>query len=444
MTMTLPQRLSAAFKAFRFPGGPGNLHTGSPMGLRALMLASEDGQDLEELGRRLWTASPIAPFLNYARRKFPDIPPDVILEDEGTLVGTSYTGKPVRRHPMAAIVRRPNPFYGYSTLIAGTILSRIVDGNAYWFKVRNLMGEVVELWYVPHFLVEPRWDKAGAQYITHYDYTLPDAAGGRPVTVRMPVEDVVHIRHGIDPENVRKGLSDLAALWREVGLLREGTIYGAAILRNMGIPGLMIIPEEGVSISPTGATAIKERIRDQVAGKARGGTVVIPEPVKIESVGFSPEDLALDKFIAVPESRLAAAIGIPPMAIGLVSGEGQRTYANVKEAREQAVEDWLLPTARDMSDDVDFQLRGDFGLSEDERFIFNTGRLRELQVDTVARRQTLVQAVGGPYLTINEARLEEGRKPIDGSGDKLLPPKLPAQTLPDKKPENAIHDSSGD
>jgi HK97 family phage portal protein len=264
----------------------------------------------------------------------------------------------------------------------------------------------------------------GAQFITHYEYTTI-RGDGRPVTVRMDAADVVHIRQGIDPENTRLGLSDLAALYREIGILNEAIVYTSSILRNFGVPGLMVVPDKDVMISPDGAEQIKSKLRNATTGANRGEAVILPDAVKIETLGFSPEQLALDKFLDVPESRIAAAIGIPALALGLSSGQDQKTYANMREAREQAIEEWLLPTARDIADDLDFSLREDFGLAEDQRFVFDYRHLRELQVDIDARRKSLILATGRPYLTVNEARAQEGLGPIEG-GDELATPKAPA------------------
>jgi hypothetical protein len=43
-------------------------------------------------------------------------------------------------------------------------------GNAYWIKIRNVIGEVVQLWWVPRYMMWPRWSTDGKTYITHYDY----------------------------------------------------------------------------------------------------------------------------------------------------------------------------------------------------------------------------------------------------------------------------------
>lgn len=437
----IPDRIKAALQAFRFPGGRGDMPTASDFGFGgwlssalSLLLPSAEGLDWEKMAGRLDKSSAVTPYLNWARRKFPSCPPVVMRESaDGIGWGAHNAGDPIPGHPLAKLFRRPNPFYGYSTLISGLLLSRIVSGNAYIFKVRNGFGEVVQLWYVPHFYVHPKWDGASKEFVTHYDYVLPDANGTSSQTTRMKLKDVVHIRQGIDPDNVRMGLSDLAAMYRNVGVMNEATVYIASILKNFGIPGMLVYPDPNVTISEAGMKSLKERLKDSSTGSKRGEPIIVPDAIKVQTLGYSPEQLTLDKFLDMPATSISAAIGIPAMALGMNVGEKMKTFSNAKEAREQAVEDWLLPTARDMGDDIDHGLREDFKLKDDEHFQFFTGGLRELQPDVNARRKTLVVAVGGPYLTVNEARAVEGMDEIPG-GDVLYPASGSTPTTPEDDP----------
>lgn len=65
---------------------------------------------------------------------------------------------------------RPNPCYSGTLLLYGLITSFIVDGNGYLLKVRDQLDRIAELWWVPHFMLEPRWPADGSAYISHYDY----------------------------------------------------------------------------------------------------------------------------------------------------------------------------------------------------------------------------------------------------------------------------------
>jgi hypothetical protein len=54
-----------------------------------------------------------------------------------------------------------------------------MDGNAYWRKIRNSIGDVLGYWYLPHWLVSPQRPPGMSTIFTsHYRYT--PVAGGVP------------------------------------------------------------------------------------------------------------------------------------------------------------------------------------------------------------------------------------------------------------------------
>ena len=62
-------------------------------------------------------------------------------------------------------------------------------------------------------------------------------------TYVLSKDDIIHYRDGIDPENDRFGLSGLSAVLREVFTDNEAATYSAAILRNMGVPSIIVTPK---------------------------------------------------------------------------------------------------------------------------------------------------------------------------------------------------------
>ena len=56
-------------------------------------------------------------------------------------------------HDMETLIDRPNEFYDGDALWKGTALSYLISGNSYWRKVRNVFGDVIQLWYVAHWLM---------------------------------------------------------------------------------------------------------------------------------------------------------------------------------------------------------------------------------------------------------------------------------------------------
>ena len=168
-------------------------------------------------------------------------------------------------HDLLRLLANPNPFYPAETLWASTVLSYAVDGNAYWLKVYNKVGQVIQLWWVPHTLIAPLqpWELEDDEdnFINYYRYRVP----GRGEYFIEP-EGVVHFRFGQDIENPRRGLSPLKAAIRELFSDQEASNWTAALLKNSAIPGLIASPDASSTgrLTEEGMKTIKAYIRSQV------------------------------------------------------------------------------------------------------------------------------------------------------------------------------------
>jgi len=259
---------------------------------------------------------------------------------EAPLIIEAKTGdkwEPLGDHTLVSIIDQPNPWYDGSVLWMGTLLSLVIDGNAYWLKIRNNTGEVGGLVYVSHTQVWPKTSDT-TKLVTHYEYTSLD--GGAPIPIK--VEDIVHLRTGIDPAYPAKGFSALRAALREVVTDNEASNYSAAILANSGVPSVALIPKgETGEITPEQRDRLKLRWRMETTGDARGNVVMMPFEVEVKELTITPEKLAIDKLRTVPVERICSALGIDPMAIGLSSAN--KTYSNYKEALEAVVRLTVMP-----------------------------------------------------------------------------------------------------
>ena len=109
---------------------------------------------------------------------------------------------PIGRHPVLDLWNRPNKFYGRRTMEKAIGLSLKIDGNAYIWKVRNRTKGIVELLaWIPSLPLLPHMASRRIG-IHRWLYDL-----GRHARYWLPVEDIIHIKDGIDPRNERYGLA---------------------------------------------------------------------------------------------------------------------------------------------------------------------------------------------------------------------------------------------
>jgi HK97 family phage portal protein len=234
--------------------------------------------------------------------------------------------EPLQEHALIDLWDRPNPHYTRRALEAGVGLSLDCYGTAYVQKVRDGAGRLKELWWLPTEWVAPVWPDDGSEFISGYEVQVDGAA-----RYILPAKDVIQFRTGIDPRNPRLGLSALQAQLREVCTVNEASSYAAALLRNGAVPGLAIVPDSDMlRPSKTDADAIKSMIEDRFGGDNRGRSIVLAGKYKVQQVGFSPEQLTLDKLPQTAMACVAAATGVALMAMNLP--DPGKTYSNIAEA----------------------------------------------------------------------------------------------------------------
>lgn len=346
-------------------------------------------------------------------RSFPEAPPAMWHEDA--------TGVPNRipKHPLihllkypTATAERPGGFYSGVLLWMATLTSWVIDGNAYWLKVRSAVGRPVQLWYVPHWMMEPRWPIDGKLYVSHYDYRVDGQV------VPIDPRNVVHFRNGLDPENTRKGFAPLKPVLREVYTDEEAARFTASLLKNFGMPGLVASPD--MTIGPgfrppeMDTQAMKARFKDEYSGDSRGVPFFSNLPIKLQQFGFTPQQMDLSALRHVPEQRVTATLGIPAAVVGFGAGlQHTKVGATMAELRDQAWQSSLIPNQRLMGQEVQTQLLPDFETDLDAfLFGFDTSQVKVLQDDKLK-----LADVWGTLVERQIAKREEARAAFGLSTD---------------------------
>jgi len=347
---------------------------------------------VEEVGDKLASSTVMAPVL-WIARTFPEAP--VVLRRDEDIE---------RDAPMLELLRKPNAFYSGTQMWMATILALNLGGNAYWLKVRDGIGAVTELWWVPPDMIEPRWPDTGDVFISHYEYKP------KGETILVPPEDVVHLRWGIDPRNARKGMSPVDSVLREVFTDDEASNFTASLLRNGAVPGVVISPASDIDLDDDEFEATKEQVQTDFGGDNRGRPYVAQGPVKIQQYTWSPQQLDLAKIRNIPEERVCAVLGVPASVVGFGTGlEQTKVGATMESQREQAYESCIIPTQRMVAEDLQTQLVPDFEADPNAVLVeFDLSKVRVLQEDQnelakrwgtlfgagLVRRDTAKQALG--------------------------------------------------
>jgi len=346
-------------------------------------------------------------------------------------------------HKLGKLLTKPNAFYSGNMLWKATLVSALLDGNGYWRKLRNRFGEVIELWYLPHFTIEPNWPRDGSVYISHYDYRPQ----GRGRLIQLDPRDVVHLRYGgLDPDNTRKGLSPVRPILREVFTDEEAANFAASILRNMGVPGGVMAPKDVGSAQALGSEEVlkmKEYVKNNFRGDQRGDWFVSGVPMQIEQFGFDPNQLMLGSLRDIAEERVCAMLGIPPSIVGFGAGLQQtKVGATQRENRQSAWHNCIIPLHNDFGEQVSCSLIPDFvSRTDSHRVWFDRSGVSAFEEDKTetARRAGILVEKG--VITVADAQQMTGIE-VDERMRFYL---LPSNAVPfDGERQVAAPDGEGD
>jgi HK97 family phage portal protein len=333
--------------------------------------------------------------VNFLGRNLPEAPIEVV---EPKADGTRSV---VFAHPLTKLFARPNRFYTGDLLWKSFGLSWIISGNVFFYKVRNKLGEVIELWYLPHFAIEPRW--SGNNFIDYYAYSVDGQEH------RIAPADIVHLRNGIDPHNTRMGLSDVASALREIYTDNEAANFSALLMKNSGVPPFALIPKNDLTgLKPEDISRLQNSFMRKITGDERGKPAVSTKAFDLVKTGFSPEELDLSKLRRLPEETIASLTGIPAVVLQFGAGLEHSTYANYNEARTSAYEDVIVPLWRYIQAELTHQLLADFDKTTRQSVQFNLSEVRALQDDQNKLFNRLATAYKSDFMKRSEARSRIG------------------------------------
>ncbi len=251
--------------------------------------------------------------IQWVQRSFHESPFEVLKVD------SQGNQEPALDHKLKQLIDNPNPFYSGVDLFVATVLSYLISGNAYWLVISNSIGVPIQLWYVPHWQLEPRWPESGREFISHYEYKPSSSVDAQDIDVT----DVVHFRNGINPNNPRLGLSPLDGVIREIFMDLEASNFSASLLRNMGVPGVVVTPKGDVVVDPEDVKATKKWLKENFTGDRRGEPMVMGAPTEVQQFGFDPKAMDLSASRNVAEERVCACLGIHSAVVGFGTGMQQ-------------------------------------------------------------------------------------------------------------------------
>lgn len=173
-----------------------------------------------------------------------------------------------------------------------------------------------------------------------YIYQPP---GGRG-EVLLP-EEVCHYAPVPDPVASYRGMSLLQAVVRDIEGDLAATTHKLRFFENGASPNMVVTMD--ASVTPE----VFERFKAKMDAKHSGAmnayrTLYLGGGADVKTVGNSFQEMSYKAIQAMGETRVAAALGVPPIIVGLSEGLASATYSNYAQARRRFGDGTLRPLWR--------------------------------------------------------------------------------------------------
>lgn len=312
--------------------------------------------------------------------------------------------EPLYNHPLMQLMMRPNPRMGEATLMATTMTYLSIGGNAYWHKVRNGAGQVVEVW--PYHGGQMIPVGGGSAWVDHYDFD-----NGSGEFQRVPVDDVIHFQWPLrDPDQPWMAIPPLIAAAREVDTDNEATRYLYALLKNDAVPRTVVTTPPDRDLTDDEYKRFKAQWREKYGGDNRGEVALLEGGATVTRLSLNLEELAFEALHRIPEARIASVMRVPPILAGLNVGLERSTFSNYGEARKSFVQDTLSPLWRIFESEITANLLPEYG-DDSGRVVYDRSEVQALQEDETQRWTRVTSAHEKGVLGWKETRAALGYDP---------------------------------
>ncbi len=340
----------------------------------------------------------------------------ILAEDVAKLTPRIYRRLPnggrelAKDHFLFNLLRRPNDWQSGLEFREMMQISLVLRGNAYAVIARTSRG-------IPYKLIPINADRvalweapSGGLFYRVTPIGLHEMAELKDEPFLIPADDMLHIR-GFSLNGLL-GASRIMLAKEAIGLTIAQERQASEWAGNGAQPSGVLQTDQ--KLTEPAAKRMAAEWRDSHSGVRNTGKILVLEQgLKFNALNLSASDM---QFIASRQFQLAEICRIwriPPHMVGELSRSTNNNIA--QQAQEYANYTLTGYTARWSS-----KLDAHFDLEADDLFIdWDFSILTKADLPT--RYNAYRTGIMSMFLTPNEARIDDGRDPVDG-GDKLYQP----------------------
>jgi len=313
----------------------------------------------------------------------------------------------LKGHPAIDLLNAPNPYQGLFEFLVELTTKAYAGGVGYVWKLRNQGGsKIVELRVLPASWVTPIRPLQGLNLVDYYQVQ------GQGVTI-LP-EDMIEFRFPAVGD-MCGSVGPLASAWTEIRSDLERSQMISEVIHNIEPPGTAI--QSDIGNKPKQAQDAMLRALENRCGRGkRGSSFIIGKEDAMIPFGGLP-DLDLPGLMASSESRICAALGVPPLLIQSRIGLEKATYSNAEQMTKNFYQTTMARYWKQLASVLTRGLLQDQRVSAGRggdriEFQFAYEELPEFREDANSEATRLVSLAQNQIVTLGEVREELGFPPI--------------------------------
>lgn len=314
--------------------------------------------------------------------------------------------KEIQTHPALDLLYKVNPFQTKTEFLETTMINLKASGDAFWWKIRNNGGTVVELWNL-----RPDWmviNKDPVNFIKSYQFTTADGQ-----TIEFDPEDIVHIK-STNPLDMYFGMSPVQPAQVRIQTEDSAAKYQSDFFLNNARPDAVI--------KNTGESTMKASTKDEIRrswnlrhqGPGNNSKVAILDAnLEYQQISLNQREMDYIESMKFTRDDILVAFKVPKPIVAITDDVNR---ANAETAMFIFLSETIVPEIRKLVEKINEELIApDFG---DEFFI---GFVDPTPQNREATLNEYQNGITNNWLLINEVRARENLPPIKGGWSFYMP-----------------------
>lgn len=312
------------------------------------------------------------------------------------IINSNGDVKEMAIHPALDLLYKVNPFQTRSRFFRITVINLKLAGDAFWYKVRNNSGKVVELWNLRPDFVEIIKDPT--DYIKGYRFTKSDGQ-----TVNLAPQDVVHFSTPTPLEEYY-GVSPIKSAQIRVQTEELASTYQRDFFLNNARPDAMLKFPNALHASR------KEQIRDEWEDRHKGRgknskIAILEQGLEYQQISISQKEMDFIESMKFTRDDILVAFHTPKPIVAITDDVNR---ANAETAMYIFLSETIKPLVEMMIEEInEMMIIPDFGEDLYLDFVDPTPENREQKINEY-------NLGVNKWLLVNEIRQKENLPPIDG------------------------------